>query len=124
MTKAEAVLSEARDKLYLRVRGRNTSSLEHTHFSWCKENNLPYLKIWERSKYASVSLNTDTTSYVLSEAGRKRLVQLAQDHGIKAGNVAHSATYFSADNVLNEQAGALAVEMISIYEASKESPNR
>jgi hypothetical protein len=87
-----------------------------------KRTTSPYVKLWEGYKFAYVSLNTDTTSYVLSEEGRKRLVQLAQDHGIKAGNVAHSPSYFSIESVLNEQAGALAVEIISIYEATKEKP--
>lgn len=119
MNRTEVILRDAKKSSFLRVRGRDTSAIENAYLSWCTEHNMPYLRVRAGYKYASVSLDASTSSFIISDEGVRQLAQLARCSGIRTDNIGYGMLYCSIEHVPNELAESLAIEMLSIYEEEK-----
>ena len=113
------IFERAKSKGYLLAKWRKTDVVEEDYYKWCEKENIPLIKAFAGNKYAQVSINMDTTSYVLNEEGQDKIAALYRKYTRKPSSVAKGHIYCSVDDVSNDSVDILVKEIIQICEACK-----
>lgn len=117
------IIETAKTKGYLLAKWGKTDSAEEEYYKWCEKNNIPLIKAFAGNKYSQVSINMDTTSYVLSEEGHERIATLFRRYTSRPSSVAKGHIYCSVDDVPNESVDTLCKELLPIYAEFKVERN-
>ena len=113
------IFETAKSKGYLLAKWGKTDVIEKDYHRWCEQENIPLIKAFAGNKYAQVTINMDTTSYVLNEEGQKRIAVLFRKYTKKPSSVGWGHIYCSVDDVPNDSVEILNKELISICETCK-----
>jgi len=82
------IFEMAKSKGYLLAKWGRTDAIEEEYFKWCEKEGIPLIKAYAANKFAQVSINMDTTSYVLDEEGQRRIAALFRRYTRKPSSVA------------------------------------
>ena len=114
------IFEKAKNDGYLLAKWGKTDVIEEEYYKWCEKENIPLIKAYSGNKYSQVSINMDTTSYVLSEEGHEKIAALFRRYTRKPSSVCKGHIYCSVDDASNDSVDVLAKEIITIYEGSKD----
>lgn len=113
------IFETAKSKGYLLAKWGKTAAVEEEYYGWCEKENIPLIKAFAGNKYAQVSINMDTTSYVLNEEGQNKIAALYRKYTRKPSSVAKGHIYCSVDDVPNDSVDILVKNLMQIYDDCK-----